>query len=188
VPNCRARTVTTPSQADLAAGQAGLALGHPRLGTARRPGPQYYDSESESNHGLTGTGSPGNRGTARRDWQPSHCTGRTRLGLGLRRVGETPSESAQAGRRPSRTRDPGRARSDGTMTVSDSSILERSLARPADSASRRINIANKYRRKYRGNTSSIIAGRAGLSRGFFCGPTISTLCADKYRRKYQNKY
>jgi hypothetical protein len=81
------------------------------------PGAQYYDSES--NHGLTGTGSPGHRGTARRDWRPSLTAlagpdSGSDSGESARRP-----ESAQTGLpvNPSRTRDPGRARSDGPMTV-----------------------------------------------------------------------
>ena len=94
-----------------------VALGHPRLGRPPAPGAQYNDSES--NHGLTSTGSPGHRGTARRDWRPSLTAlagpdSGSDSGESARRP-----ESAQTGLpvNPSRTRDPGRARSDGPMTV-----------------------------------------------------------------------
>ena len=137
------------------------------------PGRQYYDSES--NHGLTGTGAPGHRGTARRDWRPSHCTARLAGPDSGSDSGDAPSQPrrAQAGLTPSRNRDPGRARSDGPMTVTPLKVtgttrrLGWSEPRPGPTrrgpASLRgethKNITEKYL-KYRGRR--IIAGRAGL--------------------------
>ena len=87
VPSCRART-TKPA---LAAGQAGLALGHPRLGRpgARRSVLRLRVQSRTHWHRVTGSPWHGPPRLA----AESHCTGRTRLGLGLRRVGDTPRVS-----------------------------------------------------------------------------------------------
>ena len=117
MPSSRARTrLRRPWQPGRPGWHSGGAI---RDSDGPAPGRQYYDSES--NHGLTGTGAPGHRGTARRDWRPSHCTARLAGPDSGSDSGEsaTRPESAQTGLpvNPSRTRDPGRARSDGPMTV-----------------------------------------------------------------------
>jgi hypothetical protein len=68
-----------------------VALGHPRLGRpgARRSVQRLRVQSRTHWHRVTGSPWHGPPRLA----AESHCTGRTRLGLGLRRVGETPRVS-----------------------------------------------------------------------------------------------
>ena len=170
--------------------QPGRPGWHIRDSDGQAPGAQYagyYDSEDSL--------APGHRVTVARPAETarlaaeSHCTGRTRLGLGLRRVGETPRVSPDRPASESES-DPGPGPSPiGRPYDSDSSkghwhdpptLLVRAApgadsARPGETREARRekyhrNITRKYRviyqyfspGQYRGRR--IIAGRAGLNK------------------------